>query len=360
MHKAHVKIYGDIFQWNQNSAESIIAALNYWDREGLEVINIHVHCVGGDVMEGNAIYNAIKACKTPVDIYIDGVAASMMTIIMLASRKIYMSENAFLMVHAPSGNVGGTAQQLEQAVKLLHAMEANFKRVYAAKTGKTEEEIGKWLGGVDYWFSAQEAYEAKLIDGIVNKVDTNTPELPTEETQNYTQTAMFQRFVALTNLNNNPNTTLENESMNKQEIIARFALTTVNIDSSDAEIYAAIEAKIADAKKSADTEKEEMVMALVATAISEKKLTTDQKDAFVAIGKTSGIKALQTALGAIRTMPSITASINGGKQTPNDNETKTFSELQSLGDVAITTCKRDQPQLYARLYKAEFGRDYNY
>lgn len=360
MHKAHIKIYGDIFQWNRNSAESIITSLDYWDREGLEVINIHVHCVGGDVMEGNAIYNAIKACKTPVDIYVDGVAASMMTIIMLASRKIYMSENAFLMVHAPSGNVSGTAQQIEQSVKLLYAMEANFKRVYAAKTGKTENEVSEWLNGVDNWFSAQEAYEAKLIDGIVNKVDVNTPQLTTDETQNYTETAMFQRFVALTSLNNKPIINKDNESMNKQEIIARFALTTVTVDSSEAEIYAAIEAKIADAKKSADTEKEEMVTALVETAISEKKLTNDQKDAFVAIGKTSGVKALQTALGAIRTMPSITASINGEKQAPNDSEPKTFAELQALGDVALATCKRDQPQLYARLYKAEFGRECNY
>lgn len=356
MHKAHIKIYGDIFQWNRNSAESIIAALNYWDREGLEVINIHVHCVGGDVMEGNAIYNAIRACKTPVDIYVDGVAASMMTIVMLAAHRVWMCRNAFLMVHAPSGSVSGTAQQLEQSVKLLHSMEANFKRVYAAKTGKTEDEVGEWLNGIDNWFSAQEAFDEKLIDGIVDNVDAGTPDLPIEEKQNYTEATMYQRFVALTNFNKNPKPK-DKESMNKQEVIARYGLTSVTADSSDADIYAAIDAKIADAKKESATEREEIVTALVETAGVEKQLTEDQKAAFVAIGKTSGVKALQTALGAIKVMPSITGSINGGKQVPDANEPKTFAELQAQGDIVLAAWKRDRPQDYARLYKVEFGHD---
>lgn len=359
MHKAHIKIYGDIFQWNRNSAESVIAALNHWDREGLDVINIHVHCVGGDVMEGNAIYNAIRACKTPVDIYVDGVAASMMTIVMLAARRVYMSENAFLMVHAPSGNVSGTAQQLEQSVKLLHAMEANFKRVYAAKTGKTEDEVGEWLNGVDNWFSAQDAFKAKLIDGVVDKVDVATPELPSNETQNYTETAMFQRFVALSEFNNNPKPNKDKKSMNKQEVIARFNLTSVTVDSSEADIYAAIEQKIKDAESKSETERESLVTSIVQAAIDDKKLTEDQKADFVAIGTKSGVKALQTALAAIKTVPSITSMINGHKQVPDSNEPKTFTELQAMGDTVVAAWRRDRPQDYARLYKAEFGHDIN-
>lgn len=368
MQKGELKIYGEIFRWSKNSAEEFIARLNALDNRGFDVINIHVHCMGGEVLEGNAIFNAIKNCKTPVDIYVDGVAASMMTIIMLAARNIYMSQNAFLMIHAPSGCVYGTAKDMAKSAKLLKQMEANFKRVFAAKTGKTEMEIAQWMDG-DNWFSADEAIAEKLINGIVDIVDEATLPLEVDEKQNYSVKAMYQRFTALQNPDNpKPINKSNDKKMNKQEVITRYGLTGVTAESSESDIYAAIDKKIADANAATlvaenklKTEKETQVTAIVEAAIAEKKITEAEKVAFVAIGTTSGVATLQTALGAIKPFQTITGTLggnNGGTPSPSA-EPKTFAELQAMGDTVLMAWKKDRPQDYARLYKAEFGHDIN-
>ena len=160
-----------------------------------DVIELHVHCPGGDVFEGSVIYNAIKESPTPVDVYIDGMAASMASVIMLAARKIYMAENAFIMIHAPHTFSCGNAEDLEKAAHLLRSIEANFIEAFCARTGKEKDAVAEWLKG-DNWFSAQEAADEKLIDGIVGASDIQI-ESTEDDLKKTNATALLQRFEAI-------------------------------------------------------------------------------------------------------------------------------------------------------------------
>lgn len=197
-----IKIYGEIWEWNSNSASSIMSQLETLVAKGVKLIKIHTHCKGGDVMEGFAIYNAIKSCKVPVDLYIDGVCASMMTVIMMACRKVYMAQNSMIMIHAPSGGARGTAKVMLQAHKTLTSIEKNFIREYATKSGKTVKEVSEWLDGGDHWFNAQEAFAEKIIDGIVDPVDDSVLPANLDDFKTDTVSAMYAHFTALNTDNN--------------------------------------------------------------------------------------------------------------------------------------------------------------
>ena len=84
-----VKIYGDIYSFGYNSAASFIERFED-ARKGADEINVHLHTDGGDVIEGTLIYNHIKSCDIPVNVYIDGVCCSMGTVVMMAAKQVYM------------------------------------------------------------------------------------------------------------------------------------------------------------------------------------------------------------------------------------------------------------------------------
>lgn len=362
MHKIY--LYREIWRYGANAVENIINQLNEAVKQGAKHIDIHTHCDGGDVMEGFAIYNAIKSCKIPVDMYIDGVCASMATVIMLACRNIYMAKNAMLMIHAPSGGAHGNAKVMLQAHKTLKSVEANFIREYATKTGKSNEEVTKWLDGCDHWFNAQEALDEKIINGIVDVVDNSVILSNINDIEHYTASAMYAQFTALNKTDNN-NIIPKKEEMDKDAIIKKFGLTSVTAESSEQEIYDAIEAKLNNAetaKKNAEDalkeDRQSRITSLVDTAVDSKLIKPEEKADFMAIGENAGIKALQTALGAIKVdITPITSIIkNDGKGGDNsDKEPKTFGELVALGTDKLDDYKKNKRDQYIALYKAEFG-----
>lgn len=131
------------------------------------LINLRINSGGGSIFEGLAIFNAIKNCKCDVDAYIDGLAASMASVIPLACRKIYMSKMAMLMTHRPSGAVMGNPDQLRSHADMLEQLEQTVTNIYAERTGLSIEDVKtKYLGAADNWLNATQALDAKIIDGI--------------------------------------------------------------------------------------------------------------------------------------------------------------------------------------------------
>ncbi|WP_226647158.1 head maturation protease, ClpP-related [Microbulbifer variabilis] len=65
-------------------------------------INLHINCPGGDVFDGTAIYNLLKDHKAEVETWIEGIAASMGSVIALAGDTVHIAENAYYMVHNPA------------------------------------------------------------------------------------------------------------------------------------------------------------------------------------------------------------------------------------------------------------------
>ena len=130
---------------------------------------VRINSPGGSVTEGNAIFDMLRRHKGKVVAQVDGLAASMASLIMLAGVPVRMAENALLMVHNPSISGGGDSTQLRKNAALLDAIKANMVGVFSAKTGKPQSEISAMLDA-ETWMTAAQAKVAGFIDEIVSPV----------------------------------------------------------------------------------------------------------------------------------------------------------------------------------------------
>ena len=373
--KGSVKIYGDICRYGWNSAAAIIERFEE-ARKGADEVDVHLHTNGGDVMEGTLVYNHIKGCGVPVNVYIDGVCCSMGTVVMMAAAKVYMCENSYLMVHAPQGGCFGNATAMEKTAKSLRGIEKVFKKIYAAKTGRNEEGVKDLLEG-ENWFTAQEAMDAKLIDGIVEPIATDVTPVSAEELKAQTPQALYNRFSACLNYTTegteehggfkSNNHKLENE-MDKKELIEKFGLTGVTAQSSDSDVYAAMQAKMDADKTRADNAERAIAAAnkkqitdTVQAAVDARKIDEKQKETYVAIGEKSGMEALRVVLDGLKPVPSLVAAARGGgfaaAAVGAENSSRaswTWEQWQKDDPRGLEKLAKDEPEKFEALYQGAF------
>jgi len=129
-------------------------------------IVLKIHSPGGEVFDGNAIFNALQR-RGNVEVQIEGLAASMATVISLAGMPVKMAANGFYMIHNPWGVAMGDAAELRDQAELLDKIRSNMVGAYAAKSGQDPEQIQEWMDA-ETWFTAAEALSAGFIDEITD------------------------------------------------------------------------------------------------------------------------------------------------------------------------------------------------
>lgn len=163
--EAEVYIYEDIgadFFDEGISAKAFVLELN-----ALRVgsIALHINSMGGQVFEGQAIYNALVNHPAHVTTYIDGLAASIASVVALAGDKVVMASNAIFMIHDPYMPVVGNAAELRKTADNLDVLSATIRGVYAQKTGMADEDLAAAMAD-ETWYGAEEALAAGFVDEI--------------------------------------------------------------------------------------------------------------------------------------------------------------------------------------------------
>ena len=160
---AEISIYDEIGYWGvtAKSFSKDLKALG----NNLKQINLHIHSPGGDVFDGIAIYNLLKNHSANVTVYIDGLAASMASVIAMAGDEVIMPENAMMMIHKPWGIQGGDAEDMRKYADLLDKVENTLIPAYASKTGKTPEELAEMLSA-ETWLNGKECVEQGFADKL--------------------------------------------------------------------------------------------------------------------------------------------------------------------------------------------------
>ncbi|HEJ1106621.1 TPA: Clp protease ClpP [Pseudomonas aeruginosa] len=159
---AEILLYDEIGVWGITAQQFARELKALGD---LSLISLRIHSPGGDVFEGTAIYNLLKNHPARVEAHVDGLAASMASVIAMAADTIYMPENAMMMVHRPWGIQGGEADDMRRYADLLEKIEGTMVAAYMAKTGKSEEDI-KALLKAETWMDGREAVEAGFADQL--------------------------------------------------------------------------------------------------------------------------------------------------------------------------------------------------
>lgn len=160
---AEITIYDEIGFWGvtaQSFAKDLKALGN-----NLKQIDLRIHSPGGDVFDGIAIYNLLKNHPANKTVYIDGLAASMASVIAMAGNTIIMPENAMMMIHKPWGIQGGDADDMRKYADLLDKVEDTLIPAYAEKTGKSAEELAEMLSE-ETWLNGKECVEHGFADKL--------------------------------------------------------------------------------------------------------------------------------------------------------------------------------------------------
>lgn len=162
-------IYGVIGDWWDGNdaltlAQEIDALL-----ESNDELNVRIHSPGGYLMEGLVVYNRLKYANKPVNIHIDGMAASMASVIALAGDKVTMPSNAWLMIHKPINSVYGNSDDMRKMADTLDGFESDITNIYMERFTGTREELAEMLEQ-ETWINAQDALAYGFIDEIAEPV----------------------------------------------------------------------------------------------------------------------------------------------------------------------------------------------
>lgn len=158
-----IDIYDDIGEsyWGESvSAKDIRRALK---NSTAKTIKLRVNSRGGDVFDGFAIYALIEAHPAKVEAHVDGIAASMASIVIMAADEITVSAGAMIMIHNPWAYAMGEADDLRQTADLLDQMQGKSADVYAARTGMARETIIEMMDA-ETWLTADEAKARGFAD----------------------------------------------------------------------------------------------------------------------------------------------------------------------------------------------------
>ncbi|MDR1798806.1 MAG: ATP-dependent Clp protease proteolytic subunit [Bifidobacteriaceae bacterium] len=138
-------------------------------------IFLYINSPGGSITAGMAIYDTMQYVAPDVATVAVGMAASMGQFLLSsgAKGKRYATPHARVMMHQPSGGIGGTATDIRINAELILHIKRVLAELTAEQTGKTVEQINKDADR-DRWFTAEEALEYGFIDRVVKHVSSVT------------------------------------------------------------------------------------------------------------------------------------------------------------------------------------------
>jgi len=133
-------------------------------------IDLHIDSPGGEIHDGFAIYNALKEHPAKINVIVDGLAASIASVIAMVGDTITMHKNSMLMIHEPWGGVSGNSTEMRKYADLLDKLKAQIIDVYTSRTGMDKEETTS-LMDAESWLTADESVDFGFADTIIeNKV----------------------------------------------------------------------------------------------------------------------------------------------------------------------------------------------
>lgn len=129
-------------------------------------VTVRINSPGGDVSAGVAIYNYLNDHDGTVTVKVDGIAASIASLISMAGDKIIMLPGSMMMVHNPWTIAAGNSDDMAQVVEMLEKTGESMVPIYAARTGLSEERV-KELLKAETWMTAQDAVDLGFADEAV-------------------------------------------------------------------------------------------------------------------------------------------------------------------------------------------------
>ena len=162
---AEIYIFDEIGAYGITAQDFIAEMKEYKDTP----VNLRINCIGGDVFDGMAMYNTIKKREAKTTAYIEGIAASMGSVIALAADEVVMAENSLFMIHNAWGGAMGGAEDMRKTASVLEKISNEIANIYKRKTRLSLDRITDMMDE-ETWLNAEEAYELGFVDSISDSI----------------------------------------------------------------------------------------------------------------------------------------------------------------------------------------------
>jgi len=152
----------------KNLEDELITRRQVWNLSEIPTLHLHIQSYGGYAHAGFSAYDHIRTLDIPIYTYVDGVAASAATLLILAGKKRFIQRNAFMLIHQLRTDYWGTFthEQMKDQQENNENLMSALKRVYLEHTKLTEEKLEELLKH-DLYFDAEKCLEFGLVDEIV-------------------------------------------------------------------------------------------------------------------------------------------------------------------------------------------------
>ncbi len=158
---ATIYIYDEISRWGV-AAKEFVKDLN---DVTAKTINLRINSPGGNVFDGAVIHNALKEHAATVNVKVDGLAASIASVIAMAGDSIHMASNSMMMIHKAWTYSAGNADEMRKTADLLDKVDETIVTTYANRTAKGVSSIKQMMAD-ETWMTADEAKSHGFADTI--------------------------------------------------------------------------------------------------------------------------------------------------------------------------------------------------
>lgn len=139
-------------------------------------VTVYLNSIGGSVDEGISIFNQLRRHSGTVSIVVDGVAASIASVILMAADTITLGIGAEVMIHNPWTITMGDVGEHEKAIRGLESAKEAIMAAYATRI-EDAAQLSAWMDA-ETWFSGQAAVDAGFADAVDSTVAAKSVRIP--------------------------------------------------------------------------------------------------------------------------------------------------------------------------------------
>ena len=129
-------------------------------------IELHIHSGGGELYAGISAYDILKKNKIPIHTYIEGEACSAATLLAMAGKRRYITENSMILIHQLRTWFSGKHNELEDEMKTADKLMSSLINIYKRHTKITQKKLSQIIQREEH-LTAQECLDMGFVDEII-------------------------------------------------------------------------------------------------------------------------------------------------------------------------------------------------
>lgn len=361
---AEIYMYGVIGSGLDIDTNVVVAEIEKLRKQGCRNFKFYVNSEGGEVIQGNALFNYLDRTDIKVEWVVDGIAASMMAMLISNPKhKVIAAKYASFMYHRVQGTCNGNSDEVRNLAAMIDTFEKSLIDMMAAKMNALPEDVRKefFTDGLDHWMNAEEAKARGLVDEII------TGKKITPAPKELSGISAVRDFYSkqLFNFHKTQKSMIEN----KAKIAQLLNIAEKDVDDND-KVMAAVQnvvkenGTLRDQLKASTDEadalknqiaamKSAKVKSLIDSAIAAKKFGEDEREDYTKLA-TDNFELAEKMIGKLKGVDPVVDHLGGGKESEEEKDW-TFDDYHKNGK--LENLKKENPEKFNKLFKIKFGHN---